>query len=55
MLRYGTYIFGGRDSLYVVIDDGQCSDPGVSSQNPGIPAGVPVIAKGGALRVELGF
>ena len=23
MLRYGTYIFGGDYSLYVVIDDGQ--------------------------------
>ncbi len=22
MLRYGTYIFGGGDSLYVVVDDG---------------------------------
>ncbi len=21
-LRYGPYIFGGRDSLYVVVDDG---------------------------------
>ena len=27
MLRYGTYIFGGDDSLYVVVDDGACLGP----------------------------
>ena len=27
MLRYGTYIFGADDSLYVVIDDGACLGP----------------------------
>ncbi len=27
MLRYGTYIFGGEYSLYVVIDDGACLVP----------------------------
>ena len=27
MLRYGTYIFGGDDSLYVVVDDGACLVP----------------------------
>ena len=27
MLRYGPYIFGGDDSLYVVVDDGACLVP----------------------------
>ena len=33
MLRYGTYIFGGECSLYVVIDDGACLVPQPDRRN----------------------